>query len=690
MYNRFKNRNIFVGLLLPGLCLLAACLWQGIGAARVEAARVAGQEGVTQAGDDTSGRSAFSGEQSAGTDPQSEDSSEVEERYVTIDFDDVDILLFIKFISELTGKNFIVDKAVRGKVTVISPTKISAEEAYKVFESVLEVNGFTTVQAGSVLKIVPSVDARAKDVETRLYPEPLDREDRIVTQLVPLEHADPAEIQKILAPFISKSSVVVPYPPTGTLIIADVQSNLKRLLRIIAAVDVEGVGEMMAVMPLQYASAANLAKSLAVLFQSAAQEARKAGRADVVMMKIVPDERTNTLIVLASEADIGRIRQLVEMLDKQTPPGEGDIRVIYLQHANAEDLTKVLMAIPTRQVKDPAEPGKAPVISKEVQVVADMATNSLVITANKEDYVVLENVIRQLDIPRRMVYIEALIMEVSVDKSLQLGTEWRVADDAGSHKGEPIVGFGGSVPPSPILSPEGLPSGFSLGVIGSIIEIGGRQFSSMGAVIRFMQTEKGVQILSTPQIMTTDNEEAQIQVVENRPFITRQDTTITDRDYTTYEYRDVGVILTITPQINREKYVRLKIEQEVSQVTGGDLERGLPTTLKRLAKTTVIVKDGNAIVIGGLIDELKDRSDYKVPCLGGMPGLGWAFKSASNRHDAKNLFIFLTPHIVEDQEDVRRVHDIKREEIDRVKEGAIKMRKGLEKMLFEPNAEILE
>ncbi len=210
-------------------------------------------------------------------------------------------------------------------------------------------------------------------------------------------------------------------------------------------------------------------------------------------------------------------------------------------------------------------------------------------------------------------------------------------------------------------------------MIGNIIEVGGVTFDTLGAVINFMQSEDGVQILSTPQIMTTDNEEAQIQVVKNVPFQTRAETTDTFRDYSSYEYKDVGVTLTITPQINREKFVRLKIEQEVSQVTD-DTEKVRPTTLKRLAKTTVIVQDGNTIVIGGLIDELVNRSDYKVPCLGGISGLGWAFKSASRRKEAQNLFIFLTPHIVENQEDAQRLHDIKREQIDKIKEGVIKMR----------------
>ncbi len=354
-------------------------------------------------------------------------------RFVTIDFDNVDIQIFIKFISELTGKNFVVDKAVKGKVTIISPTKISVDEAYTVFESVLEVHGFTTVPAGKIIKVVPAVQARSKDIETRVRKAPIKPRDKVVTQLIRLKYADPNELRKLLAPFISKSSVIVAYAPTGMLIVTDVLSNIKRLLRIIDVIDVEGIGEEVSVIPLQYASAAAMSKSLTAIFQTRAAQAKR-GTPGSAGIKIVPDDRTNVLIVLASEDDSERIIQLVKLLDQETPRGEGDIQVYYLQHANAEDLSQVLMAIPSKQTPDAAK-GKAPVVSKEVQIVADKATNSLVITAKKEDYRVLEDVIKKLDIARRMVYLEALIMEVDTNKEFELGVQWQAADVVGSTTG---------------------------------------------------------------------------------------------------------------------------------------------------------------------------------------------------------------------------------------------------------------
>jgi general secretion pathway protein D len=602
---------------------------------------------------------------------------ESDSRYVTIDFDNVDIAIFIKFISELTGKNFVIDKGVKGKVTIISPTKITVDEAYKVFESVLEVHGFTAVPAGKIIKIVPAVEARAKDVETRLRIKGIVPEDKVVTQLIPLKYADPGELKKLFAPLISKSSVIVAYPPTGMLIVTDVLSNIARLLRIIETIDVEGIGEEISVVPLKYATASVMAKSLSMLFQKTARRVKK-GVPEVPVIKIAPDERTNVLIILASEDDTLKIKQLIKLLDKETPRGEGDIRVYYLQNANAEDLAKVLMAIPSEQPKD-AKKGTAPVISKGVQVVADAATNSLVITASKDDYLVLEDVIEKLDISRRMVYIEALIMEVSVTKGFDLGVEWRGMDGIGSYEGRKLGVFGGSslgesvFPTVDATGLASLPVGFSLGLLGEGITIGGATFPNIGAVIRAYQKDSDVHILSTPQIMTTDNEEAEIQVGKNVPYLTRQDTSQTGIDYSNYEYKDVGVTLKITPQINQERFVRLKISHELSQVVEEESTTGLPTTLKRLAKTTVIIKDGNTVVIGGLIDETISEATYRVPCLGNMPAMGWLFRAASKDDDKTNLFVFLTPHIIENPSEAKTVYDQKKGQIDKIREGVIKM-----------------
>ncbi|MBW1916387.1 MAG: type II secretion system protein GspD, partial [Deltaproteobacteria bacterium] len=322
------------------------------------------------------------------------------ERYVTIDFENVDINLFIKYISELTGKNFIIDKSVRGNVTIVSPTKISVDEAYKVFEYVLEVQGFTTVPAGSIIKVIPSADARSKSVETGYKEDTGEVTDKIVTQLIPLKYADPNELKKLFTPLVSKNSVVIAYPATSLLIVTDVLSNISRLMQIIKEIDVEDNISEITVLSIEHATASEVAKTLGTIFQGSStrrtttrttsrRTPAKAQSSDSGPasgeVSIIADERTNAIIIIASAHDTLKVKNLVAILDQEIPRGSGNINVYYLQHANAEELTKVLTALPDKSDKT-AEKGKAPAISKEVQIVADKATNSLVITANKADY----------------------------------------------------------------------------------------------------------------------------------------------------------------------------------------------------------------------------------------------------------------------------------------------------------------
>jgi general secretion pathway protein D len=597
--------------------------------------------------------------------------AEEESKYITIDFDNVDIRVFVKFISELTGQNFVIDKAVKGNVTIISPKKISVDDAYKVFESVLEVHGFTAIPAGDIVKILPSRDARERNVETRLKEEAISPEDKVVTQIVSLEYANPDEMKKVLTPLVSKSSVILSYSPTGMLVVTDLLSNIKRLLTIINALDVEGIEEQITVVPLQYASAVEIAKSLGQIFQKTPQ--RKG--AVETPIKIVPDERTNTIIALASENDASRIRELIKLLDREVPKGEERIRVYRLQNADAEELTKVLMNLPSEKVEKTAQQkGKEPVLSKDISVVPDKATNTLIITASRDDYNVLEDVISQLDIPRPMVYIEALIMEVNVDKGFKVGVEWiggeRVHSDSNQIVGGGFTG-GGIIPtPDPTTGYINFPEGLAVGIFEEYINIGGVMFPSLGAVLQAYQKDNDVHILSTPQILTLDNEEAEIYVGENVPYQTRQETSTTDFDYSSYEYKDVGVTLKITPQISQERFVRLDIFQEVTKLVSEEDIR--PTTLKRTTKTAVTIKDTNTIVIGGLIGDDISNTTYKVPLLGDIPLLGWFFKYRSESSEKRNLYIFITPHIVESPVEAKTLYEEKESEIYDVEEGVIK------------------
>lgn len=606
-------------------------------------------------------------------------------KYVTIDFDNVDIQIFVKFISELTGKNFVIDDKVKGKVTVISPRKISIDEVYKVFESVLEVYGFATVTTGDVIKVVPALEARGKNLETLSDKKGVIPEDRIVTQIISLEHANPDEVKKILEPLISGTSIVLSYPPTGMLVITDFLSNIKKVTEIVGALDVEGVAAQIFYLPLKAASAAEIVKSLSLLFQQQPQ------RSAFAPVRLVADERANAIILVASETDTGRIKKLIDLMDKEVPKGESMLRVYRLQNAVAEDMARVLMNIP-RDAKDFAQKGKSPLLSRDVQVMADKATNTLIITAGKDDYRVLEDVIRSLDVSRPMVYIEALVMEVGVTKNFKVGVEWRGLKETGSISelgvkgGAAFIGSGGlgtsgeyDIIPDVTTSTEGgalkFPRGFSLGFLGTGINIGGVMFPNIGAVIRAYQTDSDVSILSTPQIMTMDNEEAEITVGKNVPYVTRLDTTNTGSNinYSNYEYKDVGMTLNITPHINEENFVRLKLNQKVTKVIMEESPTGLPTTMKREAKTTVVIKDNETIVIGGLLGDSTEAGTYRVPCLGSIPILGWLFKSTSREREKTNLYVFITPHIIRTQKDAAAVYKDKKAGIGEVVEGVIKL-----------------
>jgi len=596
-----------------------------------------------------------------------------EPKYITIDFNDVDIGVFIKFISELTGKNFVIDKSVRGKVTIVSPKKISVSEAYKVFESVLEVHGFAAIPAGDIIKIVPSREAKERNIETRLKRQSISPEDKVITQIISLNYANPDEMKKVLTPLVSKSSVILSYPPTGMLVITDLLSNIKRLLRIISALDIEGIEEQISVITLAHASSQEIAKSLSLIFQKTGKS-RKGTLASPI--QIVPDERTNTIITLASENDTFRIRQLIKLLDKEIPKGEARVRVYHLQNADAEELTKVLMNLPSKGAKT-AVKGKSPLLSRDTQIIPDKATNTLIITADRDDYRVLQDVIKELDIPRPMVYIEALIMEVNVDKTFKLGAEWEGGEYISTGDGRTKVyggGFrSGGIMPSPSETGIiGFPEGFSVGILGEAIQIGDFSFPNLGAIFQAYQKDKDVHILSTPQLLTLDNEEAEIYVGKNVPYQTRSETSSADLDYSTYEYKDVGVSLKITPQISQERFVRLNIFQEVTKLVDSATSGDRPTTLKRTTKTTVSIKDRNTIVIGGLVGDDITNTVYKVPCLGDIPLLGWLFKYKSENSEKTNLFIFITPHIIESPVEAKALYEKKQKHINTVEDGTIK------------------
>jgi general secretion pathway protein D len=692
---------------------------------------------------------------------------------ITINFDNADLRTVIKFISELTGKNFVVDDKVKGTVTIISPTDITVDEAYHVFLSVLEMKGFTVVESGKVFKVVPSAEARYRDIET-LRPEDavrVGREDRIITQLVPLRHASANDLRGLLTPMVSKESQIVAYQPTNTLIITDYASNIRRLQALIKEMDVESTDEKITVHPLKYASAQVLATELLSLMDrggakggaparsvspkpvtqpsqptprpaTPGQITQPAGAEEAAALsvsKLVPDERTNSLIIIASEAETRKILDLVDKLDVPLPPGRKKIHVYYLENAKAEEVLQVLSQLSgrggvgvgygtaaglgtTRSGLGTGTTGlgsgglgglsssgglsgstglgttglgtsrtaglgtggaglfssgiergpRAAILGEDVVVVADKATNAIIVMAPPEDYETVKELIGKLDVWRPQVLVEALIAEVSLTKTKSLGVEWQFAERVDSSGRETGIQTG----TGPANLDFSTAAQFLFGVFKGPITIAGQQFTNLKAVLRAFQRAEDVNILSTPHILTLNNEEAEIVVAQNIPFLKSQTgtaestvpgtTTPTTAVLQTFEFKDVGIILRITPQISKGKFVRLNIFQEVSDVGAQQVLTTTPTTFKRQAKTVVVVEDGQTVVIGGLIQDSQRQSTSGVPCLGSVPLLGNLFRTQSvGPQEKRNLLIFITPHIVNTPEDMAGITEQKRKERER-------------------------
>ncbi len=589
--------------------------------------------------------------------------------FVSMDFNDVDIGVFIKFISKLTHKNFVVDTKVKGKVTIISPEKISVDEAYKVFESVLDIYGFATVETGSVIKIIPATNARGDNVDTRVARDADQISDKLVTRLIPLSYASSDELKSLLSPMLAKGSLLLSHSDSNMLIVTASLASIDRMLKLIKTIDVEGVGRKITILPIKYADAQKMVTNLTKIYSAKTKKiVSKRKSSQDLSVEMVADERTNSILLLASEQESVKITALVDALDKEVPKGEEKIRVYYLEHAIAEDLAAVLQEIPEKSSGDSKKTGqkKAPLLSDDIKITADKATNSLIIIADKDDYPVLEEVIKKLDMPRAMVYIECLLMEVNADRSLDFGMEWRAK---GTIHGDNTA-FGkfstsalGSADWNSIAD-NVLPGGFSMGVFGGNLE----------AIVQAYKEDSDVKILSTPQLLTTENEEATITIGKNVAYQTRSAAEDSSTTYSSYEYKDVGITLKITPSISQDGLVRLDFYQEVTKLDSANTTNAdRPTTLKRELETTIIVEDANTVVIGGLIDDTLSKEVRKVPCLGDIPVLGNAFKSQSSGSDRTNLFIFLNPRVVKDTLKAKELYQEKKDKMDELHKQEIKL-----------------
>ncbi len=571
---------------------------------------------------------------------------------VTMNFKNADIRAFIEFVSSFSGKNFLVDNRVKGSVTIVSPTPISEDEAYDVFLSVLEVNGFATVKSGSVIKIVPRAEGKQKAVNVRESGQ-APNTDEVMTQVLRLKYADAQQLVALLRPLISPNSHLVAYPRGNMLLLTDSASNIRRIQKVLKLVDrQDAVGVQM--FPLEHASADKLAKTLSGLYA-------KAGPGSPTSIKALSHQPGNILIVVAAPQMINEVAAIVKKLDIKPKPDSGRLQVRYLKHANAIDVAKVLNELVGGGASKAAPAGKA-LFTGDIKIVADPATNALLITADPSDMNAMNGIIDKLDVRRLQVLVEALIVEVSTGVGEQFGVEWKSANNLG---GSNATTFGGtsfsntsgvsinSVAQNPLATGSGLAVGIAKGTL----SFGGTSILNLGALARALSTQTDANILSTPNILTMDNEEAEIIVGKNVPFITGSSSTqggVTN-PFQTVERKDVGITLKVKPQISEGNAVRLEIYQEISSVDGGTAAEGGLITSKRSIKTVVLANDGGMVVLGGLIRDDNSVSVQRVPCLGSIPVLGEAFKFTENKQAKTNLMVFLRPHIIKDENDIRSI-----------------------------------
>jgi general secretion pathway protein D len=619
-------------------------------------------------------------------------------RTVTMDFQGVDIAVLAKFVSEITGRNFIVDDRVSGTITIIAPDRITPEEAYAVFQSVLQVKGFTTVPAGRATKIVPAKEAKETRLRTSAAPDAGAPPEEFITRLARVRHVDAATVAEMLAPLVSRDGLVRAHVPANMLVIVDTAANVDRLLAVVEHVDVARERADIEVLYLAHATAVAVAPTVNALL---AHEGGARERPDASGPAVVADERTNSLVVRAAPARLEQIRTLVKQLDAAPTGDYARLNVYSLKYADAEALLEVLggllgggtgvragtnrgaaigtrggtVRLPARVVGAPLPPprggddagspapgGPAADFIGDVRITADPATNALIVSAAAQDYTALATVLARLDVPRPQVYVEAIILEVSVERAESMGFDFRGTVDLGDGIGLGAVNLrdaaGSFAAPTRILSDPTRLSGLILAAASNatIALPDGTEIPAQTALFNAIAEEDDINILSAPNILTSDNEEAEIVVGQNVPFITSRATSETNLEnlFATVERRDVGITLRITPQITEGDTVRLTIYEEVSALEPLDANLELittigPVTRVRSASTSVVVGDTQTVAIGGLLSETSQRIERKVPYLSAIPFLGQLLRHSDTVKVQTNLLIFLTPHILRTQ-----------------------------------------
>jgi general secretion pathway protein D len=593
---------------------------------------------------------------------------------ITPNYKDADLGQIVEAVSELTCKNFIIDPRVRAQVTLISATPMNPQEFYETFLAVLQVNAFVAVPAGKVYKIIP--DSSARQLPANDLPDSVSRtSDEIVTQVIAVKNVSAAQLVPILRPLIPQYGHLAAYPQSNMLIISDRASNVNRMLRIIGRID-QSADQEIEVVPLEHASAAEVVRVVNAL---TATQAAEGGGGPAV--RLVADERTNSILIGGDKSQRLRLRALVAHLDTPLESG-GDTQVRYLRYADAEKIAAKLkeqlgVAVAQTTPGQGAAPAGGGGSERSVSLWAEPETNALVITAPPKAMKSLMSIVDKLDIRRAQVQIEAIIVDMTVDKTAELGVNWAVD---GSKDNNVVGGFVspvGGVSIVDLARAVDDPSTLTTAPNGTTIGVG--RFKDTGinfaAILRALRGDSNTNIISTPNITTMDNQEAQIKVAQEVPFVTGSFTNTggtggSVNPFQTIQRQEVGTILKVTPQINEGNSLMLKIEQEASsiaQTTGaGDLTA---ITNKRTISTSVLIEDGGIIALGGLMQDNVTEGNQRVPFLGRIPLLGHLFKATNSKKTKTNLMVFIRPKILRDDVQAAMMTESKYEDLRREQQG---------------------
>jgi general secretion pathway protein D len=603
---------------------------------------------------------------------------------ITPNYKDADLSQIIAAVSEVTGKNFIIDPRVNAKVTMLSSTPMSPAAFYEAFLAVLQVYGFVAVPAGKVIKIVPNTDMRqfpSSDLPSSVSSS----SDELVTQIITLKNVSAAQLVPMLRPLVPSYGHLAPYAAGNMLIISDRASNVSRLVRIIERIDESG-DEPIEVIALHNASAADIVRIVNSLNSGAGAESGGAAA------KIVADDRTNSILLTGEKSQRLRLKTLIVSMDTPLTTG-GDTQVRYLRYADAEKIADKLKGQATATAKAQGGPaaggapagGGTPNVDASVTIWADVSTNALIMTAPPKIMKSLMAVIDKLDIRRAQVQVEAIIVEIDVNKSSNLGVQWLLFGQGNSTVPAGIINLPGAgtsivdlaaaaLSGGTINTTTGVPSISSSTVgTGASVAIGRvtNNGVSFAALVQALRSDGSSNIISTPSLITMNNEEAEVKVTQEIPLITgsysntTQSVGGTSSPFQTIQREEVGTILKVTPHINEGNSVQLKIEQEDSSPGAKLTDSADISTNKRSIKTTVLIEDGGIIVLGGLISDTVTESEDRVPGLGAIPLIGNLFKSRSGSRQKKNLLVFIRPKIMRDADATESVSEASYNEVRR-------------------------